>query len=401
MQEKEFMNQRLNYLSQLNEFDARHYVALWAMELGWGGVSKVRKLTGRSMDTIRKGISEIKTKSNSDLKELGRIRRQGGGRKRIVSKNPNIQKDIENILEQNTAGDPMSHLKWTNKSTYAITNELNTKELKVSEDTVGRIIKQLGYTLQLNNKSKESGSSKERDSQFKYINDMAKKFSRTKMPIISVDTKKKELVGNFKNAGRRWLKKGQAEIVNIYDFEYLAKGKAIPYGIYEVIKNNGFVNVGMSHDTSEFAVESIRKWWNIIGKNNYPKATSLLICADGGGSNASRSRLWKYYLQKLANETKLKIYVCHYPPGTSKWNKIEHKMFSFISMNWRGKPLTSYKIIVNLIKETTTKKGLKIAVKIDRRIYKKGKKVSEEDFKKINIQKHEINSKWNYTISKI
>ena len=255
--------------------------------------------------------------------------------------------------------------------------------------------------IQLNIKSKESGSSKERDSQFHCINDMVNVFVRKKQPIISVDTKKKELVGNFRNAGRRWLKKGQAEMVNIYDFEYLAKGKAIPYGIYEIINNNGFVNVGISHDTSEFAVESIRKWWKVLGKKNYPEAKSLLICADGGGSNASRSRLWKYYLQKLTNETKLKITVCHYPPGTSKWNKIEHKMFSFISMNWRGQPLTTYEMIVNLIKGTTTKKGLKISAKIDRKIYKIGKRVSEEEFKKINVQEHEINPKWNYTLSKI
>src|SRR3989338_6139901 len=336
MQEKELIKQKLSNLSQLNELEARHYVALWAMELGWGGISKVGKITGKSMDTIRKGIFEIKTKSNSNLKENGRIRKQGGGRKSIVNKNPDIQKKIENILEENTAGDPMSHLKWTNKSTYTIANEINAKGQRVSEDAVGRIIKQSGYTLQLNIKSKESGSSKERGSQFRYINNMVKEFVRKKQPVISADTKKKELVGNFKNTGRRWLKKGQAEMVNIYDFEYLAKGKAIPYGIYEIINNNGFVNVGISHDTSEFAVESIRKWWKVLGKKNYPEAKSLLICADGGGSNASRSRLWKYYLQKLTNETKLKITVCHYPPGTSKWNKIEHKMFSFISMNWRG-----------------------------------------------------------------
>lgn len=401
MKKEELVKQKVDYLSHLNEFDARHYVALWAMELGWGGISKVSKLTGKSMDTIRKGILEIKTKSNSHLKEIGRIRKEGGGRKKIINKNPNVKKNIENILEENTAGDPTNHLKWTNKSTYTITSELKAKGQKVSEDTVGRIIKQLGYTLQLNIKSKENGSSKERDSQFHCINDMVRLFARKKQPIISVDTKKKELVGNFKNAGRRWLKKGQAEMVNIYDFAYLAKGKAIPYGIYEIINNNGFVNVGISHDTSEFAVESIKKWWSVIGKKNYPKAKSLLICADGGGSNASRSRLWKYYLQKLTNKTKLKITVCHYPPGTSKWNKIEHKMFSFISMNWRGQPLINYEMVINLIKGTTTKKGLKISAKIDRKIYKIGKRVSKEEFKKINVQEHEINPRWNYTLSKI
>lgn len=399
MQEEDILKRKLLYLSTLNEFDARHYVALWATELGWGGISKVVKLTGKSVNTIRKGISELG--KLSELKENGRIRKTGGGRKKIIVKNPDVKKEIKNILEENTAGDPMSKLKWTNKSTYSIAEELKSKGKIISEDTAGRIIKQLGYSLQANIKSKESGSSEERDSQFRYINKQVKLFEDKNMPIISVDTKKKELVGNFKNNGRRWLKKGEAEMVNVYDFEYLAKGKAIPYGIYEVLKNNGFVNVGISHDTSEFAVESIKKWWNNIGENNYQNAKELLICADGGGSNASRSRLWKFYLQNFANETGLKITVCHYPPGTSKWNKIEHKMFSFISMNWRGKPLINYKVIINLIEGTKTKKGLKIKAKIDKKIYKLGKKVLEEEFEKINIEEHKINPKWNYTLSKI
>lgn len=399
MEKDDLVRSKLNYLSGLNEVDARHYIGLWAIELGWGGISKVNKLTGKSMDTIRKGIKEIN--SGRNIKKEGRLRKEGGGRKKIVNKNPTIQKNIENILEENTAGDPMSKLKWTNKSTYTITSVLNKKEKIVSEDTVGRIIKQLGYSLQLNKKSKESGSSEQRDSQFRYINEQVKIFSKKNMPVISVDTKKKELVGNFKNNGRKWMKKDNAEIVNVYDFEYLAKGKAIPYGIYEVLKNNGFVNVGISHDTSEFAVESIRQWWKNIGKKNYPLAKELLICADGGGSNASRSRLWKFYLQKFANKTGIKITVCHYPPGTSKWNKIEHKMFSFISMNWRGKPLRTYELIINLIEGTTTKKGLKIKAKMDRKIYQLGKRILEKEFEKINIKMHKINSKWNYTLSKI
>lgn len=398
---KQLLKMKLAYLSTLNELDARHYVALWAMELGWGGVSEVHKLTGKSMDTIRKGINEVGSRSISVLKKHGRLRKEGGGRKKIVFKDPTMKKKIDDILEETTAGDPMSALRWTNKSTYAIANELSSSGKKISEDTVQRFVRQQGYSLQLNVKSKESGSSEERDSQFRYINTRVKYFARRVLPIISVDTKKKELVGNFKNQGRRWLKKGEAEMVNIYDFEYLSKGKAIPYGIYELLRNNGFVNVGMSHDTAEFAVESIRKWWKYIGKKNYSHASALLICADGGGSNASRSKLWKYHLQKLANETKLQIVVCHYPPGTSKWNKIEHKMFSFISMNWRGKPLTSYELIINLIKNTTTKKGLKISARIDRKIYKNGTKISEEEFEKVNFQRHKINPQWNYTISKI
>jgi len=400
MEKEDLIRSKLNYLANLNEVDARNYVALWAIELGWGGISKVNKLTGKSMDTIRKGINEIKSGTNIK-KEEGRLRKKGGGRKKIAEKNPDVEKEIENILEENTAGDPMSKLKWTNKSTYTIAEELNFNGKIISEDTAGRIIKQLGYSLQANIKSKESGSSEERDSQFRYINEQVKIFEKKNMPVISVDTKKKELVGNFKNNGRRWTKKGKAEIVNIYDFEYLSKGKAIPYGVYEVLKNNGFVNVGISHDTSEFAVESIKQWWKNIGKRNYRNTKELLICADSGGSNASRSKLWKFYLQRFANKTKLKITVCHFPPGTSKWNKIEHKMFSFISMNWKGKPLRNYEMIINLIEGTKTNKGLKIKAKIDKKMYELGKKILEQEFKKINIKEHEINPNWNYTLSKI
>jgi hypothetical protein len=397
--EGQIVRRRLMYLNTLNEFDARHYLGVWAIEEGWGGVRKVSRLTGRSVNTVRKGIHEIETRENLYLKKSGRLRKEGGGRKKIVDKNPKVKKEIENILEENTAGDPMSRLKWTNKSTYSIADELKSKIQNISEGTIGAIIKELGYSLQANVKSKENGSSQERDSQFKYINEQVKIFEKKKMPVISVDTKKKELVGNFKNNGRKWQKKGKAEIVNIYDFEKFSKGKAIPYGIYEVLKNNGFVNVGISHDTSEFAVESIRQWWKNIGKRNYPKAKELMICADSGGSNASRSKLWRFYLQRFANKTGLKITVCHFPPGTSKWNKIEHKMFSFISMNWKGKPLRNYEMILNLIEGTRTRKGLNIRAKMDRNFYETGKKISEEDMEKINIFVHKVNSQWNYTIS--
>ena len=278
----------LQELSTLNEVQKRRFAALKAMELGWGGVTKVSEITKMSHNTIDKGIKEIKN-PKKDVSE--RLRKEGGGRKKIIEKNPEVKKDIENLLEENTAGDPMSKLKWTNKSTYTIAKELTLKGKNISEVTTGRIIKQLGYSLQANVKSKESGNSQERDSQFRYINEQVKRFAKKNMPVISVDTKKKELVGNFKNNGRKWMKKGKAKIVNVYDFESLAKGKAIPYGIYEVLKNNGFVNIGTSHDTSEFAVESIRQWWKNIGKRNYKYAKELLICADSGGSNASRSKL--------------------------------------------------------------------------------------------------------------
>ena len=398
--EADLIGKKLKYLSNLNEVNSRNYLGLWAIELGCGGISKVNIITGKSMDTIRKGIKEIKSGTNIK-NEKGRLRKEGGGRKKIADKYPEVKKDIENILEENTAGDPMSKLKWTNKSTYTIADELKNKSKNISEDSIGRIIKQLGYSLQANIKSKESGSSEERDSQFRYINEQVKLFEKKNMPVISVDTKKKELVGNFKNSGRKWQKKGKAEIVNVYDFESLAKGKAIPYGVYEILKNNGFVNVGISHDTSEFAVESIKQWWKNIGKRNYKNTKELLICADSGGSNANRSKLWKYYLQRFVNKTKLKITVCHFPPGTSKWNKIEHKMFSFISMNWKGKPLRNYEMILNLIEGTKTKKGLKIKAKMDKKIYELGKRISEKQIEKINILDHKINPQWNYTLSKI
>jgi len=382
-------------LLECNEVQRRRLAGVKAIEIGRGGLLQVCKLTGMSHHTVIKGMKEVR---NTKKQQTTRLRKEGGGRKKIIDKNPNVKKEIEDILEENTAGDPMSRLKWTNKSTYTIAEGLKNKNQNISEVTVGRIIKQLGYSLQTNFKSKENGSSAERDSQFKYINKQVKLFEKKDMPIISVDTKKKELVGNFKNNGKKYQKKGKAEIVNVYDFEYLAKGKAIPYGIYEVIKNNGFVNVGISHDTAEFAVESIKQWWKYIGKRNYPRAKELLICSDSGGSNANRSRLWKFYLQKFVNTTKLKITACHFPPGTSKWNKIEHKMFSFISMNWKGKPLRSYEMILNLIEGTRTKKGLKIRAKIDKNIYEIKKKVSDEDFEKINLVRHKINPQWNYTI---
>jgi len=382
-------------LSECNEVQRRRLAGVKAIERGRGGLQYVCKLTGMSHHTVIKGMREVR---DTKRKPSSKLRKEGGGRKKIIEKNPEVKKEIENILEENTAGDPMSRLKWTNKSTYTIADELKKSQQDISEGTVGNIIKSLGYSLQANIKSKENGTSEERDSQFRYINEQVKIFEKKSMPVISVDTKKKELVGNFKNPGRKWMKKGKAEIVNVYDFEYLAKGKAIPYGIYEVIKNNGFVNVGISHDTSEFAVESIRQWWKNIGKRNYPKARELLICADSGGSNANRSKLWKFYLQKFANKTQLKITVCHFPPGTSKWNKIEHKMFSFISMNWKGKPLRNYEMILNLIEGTKTRKGLKIKAKMDKNTYELGKKISEKQLEKIRILSHRINPQWNYTL---
>ena len=395
--DKALIKNKLDFLSRLNEYDARHYIGLWAMELGWGGVSKVNEITGKSMTTIRKGIAEINSKKKS--KNINRIRKQGGGRKELVKKKPTLLKTLEAIMSNSTSGDPMKHLRWTTKSTGNVAVELKKRGYNISPDTVGRLLKKEKYSLKANRRSKEGKSSPERDEQFKRINQKVEEFKIKKEPVISVDTKKKELVGNFKNSGKKWGKKGEFEEVNVYDFPSLAEGKAIPYGTYDVHKNKGFVNVGISSDTGEFAVESIKRWWDFNGKNDYPKAKEILICADGGGSNGSRNKSWKFYLQKFSNKMKLKITVCHYPPGTSKWNKIEHRMFSFISMNWRAQPLINYETVISLINGTKTKKGLTIKAKLDKRIYQKEKKFSDDEMTKLNLRYHEINPKWNYVIT--
>jgi hypothetical protein len=385
----------LNVFRGSNERQRRHLAALKALELGWGGVSKVCRMTGMSHNTVDRGVDELEQGKNV---QGDRVRVAGGGRKKIVDKDPEIKDNIERILRDNTVGDPMLFLLWTNKSLNNISKELKKEKHSISRYTVRRFLLEHGYTLQSNKKSKEHANSPRRDSQFRYINEMVGKFSGKNQPVISVDAKKKELVGSFKNAGKRWLKAGEAEEVNVYDFESLAEGKAVPYGIYEIARNKGFVNVGISSDTAEFAVNSIRRWWKNIGQKNYLQAKELLICSDCGGSNGNRNKLWAYHLQKFAEENGIKITVCHYPPGTSKWNRIEHKMFSFISMNWKGKPLVSYEVIINLIRGTKTKKGLRIRAKLDKRKYEKGKKISEEEFKKINRTRHSTNPEWNYTI---
>jgi hypothetical protein len=371
-------------------------VGLKALEFGWGGISKVGKLTGMDYKTIKKGMSEVE--SGKFIEKTKKLRKKGAGRKKLTYTYHQILKDLETIMDENTAGDPMSNLKWSNKSTYSVANELRLRGHKISEDTVGRLLKKEDYSLQSNKKTIEGSSSPERDEQFNYINEKSKEFVTTGEPVISVDAKKKELVGNFKNNGRTWKKKGEADEVNVYDFLSLAEGRITPYGAYDPARNEGFVNVGISYDTAEFAVESIRRWWNLLGTKRYPNATKLLIIADGCGSNGSRNKGWKQYLQKFANDTNLEIVVCHFPPGTSKWNKIEHRMFSFISMNWKGKPLTSYEIIVNLIKGTTTTKGLSIDAQLDVGSYEKGKTFSEKEMSKLHLERHKKHPNWNYTI---
>ena len=387
--------QILSILHQLNECQSRWYVAREAISFGRGGIKLMNKITGISRTTIIKGMKELKEDS---LRLNNRIRMEGGGRKKLEEKDSQLRGSLSKIMEEDTAGNPMSFVKWTNKSLHKIEKEIKRRGHNMSYRTIGRRLKEMGYSLQGNKKTFEGLTHPERDAQFHYINYTVGEFVKKKQPVISVDTKKKELVGNFKNSGRIWTKKGQAEHVNAYDFPSFAKGKAVPYGAYDITLNKGFVNVGISYDTAEFAVESVRQWWKQLGKKHYPKAKELLITADSGGSNGYRNRGWKYYLNKLSKETGLKITVLHFPPATSKWNKIEHRMFSFISQNWKGKPLTDFQVIINFIKSTTTEKGLQIFARLDRTKYQRGKIFTDEDMAKIMLIPHETHPGWNYTI---
>ena len=383
-------------ISGADEVQARRFAAAIALEIGRGGVSRVVELTGMSHLTIDKGIKELKETEKLEVPK--RLRSPGGGRKRIEDKDPGIIADLEKIMDENTAGDNMSLVRWSNKSTYRIADELKLIGHKIDPDTVGRILKENDYSLQANIKNIEGGSSEDRDAQFRYINEKGKEFMKEGNPVISVDAKKKELIGEFKNPGRTWNRKGEAKEVNVYDFPNLGMGKATPYGIYDTGNNEGMVNVGKSHDTSEFAVESIRQWWLLMGKERYPDAKELMICADGGGSNGSRNRGWKIHLQELVNKIGIPITVCHYPPGTSKWNRIEHRMFSFISMNWKGKPLVNYETVVKLIGSTKTRNGLTVTARMDDKEYATGIKHSDEEMAKLRIETHSLYPKWNYTI---
>lgn len=386
----------LKLLPALNEAQARWYAAQKAIELGHGGIERVHRLTGMSRPTIRKGIRELLTSDHLDA--TMQVRRPGAGRKRVEVNDPALLRALEKILEETTAGDPMSALKWTAKSVRAIARELTHLGHPVSPDTVDRMLHDLGYSLQVNQKTKEGSNHPDRDTQFRYINAQVKRFAAAGNPVLSVDCKKKERVGDFKNAGATWRKQGTPRDVNVYDFPRLAVGTAIPYGAYDVQRNEGLVNVGITHETAEFAVESIRQWWRRVGHQHYAQARSLLVCADNGGGNGSRNRAWRLFLQELADQTELSITVCHYPPGASKWNKVEHRMFSFISLNWRGEPLISYETVVNLIGATTTHTGLRVRAQLDRRAYKTGRKVSRDEFKALRITPHDVLPRWNYTI---
>lgn len=381
-------------LPLLDERQRRLTVAAEARAIGRGGISIVSRASGMSRSTIHRGLSDLKKKTPAN-----HIRRRGGGRKSLQETDPKVRIEIQKLVDPVTRGDPESLLRWTCKSTRNIARVLSSKGYLVSHMSVARALRGMEYSLQANKKTKEGDSHPDRDLQFQFINTTAMSFMAKKCPVISVDTKKKELVGNYKNVGQEWERKGMPLEVEGHDFPDPRVSKAVPYGVYDIADNKGWVNVGTSCDTAEFAVESIRFWWKEMGKKKYKKSKQILICADSGGSNGSRSHLWKKELQELANETGLRVSVCHFPPGTSKWNKIEHKLFSFITMNWRGRPLTSYRTIVKLIASTKTKSGLTVKVRMDRRKYKKGIKVPKKVMDSINIAKSNFHGEWNYTIS--
>ena len=388
----------LRVLGTLNEFQARVFVAQKALAEGRGGISRLSRLTGMSRPTIMRGIAELEGSAPLPRAEVDRIRRPGGGRKRREEGEPEIQRILVRILNESTAGDPMNYLKWTNKSTRMMADELGRHGHEVSHDTVARCLREMGYSLQANVKTLEGSQHPDRDQQFRYLNRQVSKFMRRRDPVLSVDTKKKELVGAFKNAGRRWHPEGEAAPVLIHDFPTPGEGKAIPYGTYDVARDEALVNVGITHETAEFAVESIRRWWRMLGKKAYPRTRRMLICADAGGSNGSRLRAWKVHLQGLADQLKLPITVCHYPPGTSKWNKIEHRLFSFVSMNWQGRPLVSYAAVVNLIGHTKTRSGLKVKTMLDTHRYETGQRFAEQAMNALRLKRHAFHGDWNYTL---
>jgi DNA-binding transcriptional ArsR family regulator len=380
----------------LDERQRRIMAAVEARSLGRGGITRVAEATGMSRSTVTGAVKELE----AGLVVTDRVRRPGGGAKSITEKYPTLEGALKALVDPETRGDPESALLYTLKSTRQLAAELQAQGYEVSHEMVAQLLRRLRYSLQANAKTKEGSSHVDRDAQFRYINDQVAAFSANGDPVISVDAKKKELVGNYKNPGREWQPVGEPEEVNVYDFPGKAVGKAIPYGVYDVQANEGWVSVGGDHDTAAFAVETVRRWYRSVGKPTYPGASRLLICADGGGSNASRSRLWKTELAGLVAETGLEVTVCHLPPGTSKWNKIEHRLFSHISMNWRGRPLVSHEVAVELIGATTTRTGLKVRAERDLGLYPTKVKVSDEELAAVPLHKHEFHGEWNYTIAR-
>ena len=383
-------------LPYLNEKQTRLYLANEALSHGWGGITLISNLSGKSTKTIQLGIKELK-KEIPAVPE-NRIRREGAGRKPEKDKQNGLEKAILDIVEAHTVGDPMRVIMWTGKSVRNIQKELAKQGFTASYELIRQILQQNNYSLQSNRRTQEGGNHPDRDAQFEFINTKSNKFISENQPVISVDCKKKELIGNYKNNGKEWVKVKSPTEVNVYDFIDKTNGKASPYGVYDVNNNRGWITVGTSSDTASFSVSTIRSWWENDGKILYPKATKLYINADGGGSNGLKNRLWKSELQQFANDTGLKIHVSHLPAGTSKWNKIEHRLFSYISINWRGKPLTSLAVMIGLINGTTTKSGLKVVAQLDEREYKTRIKISDEEFEKINCKQYKFHGEWNYII---
>lgn len=395
--DKQTLRERFQRIAQhLDEKARRLWCANEAIAIGFGGVSYVAIATGVSRTTITEGVKEIRGEKDIPYES---IRREGGGRKQETEKDRNLKPDIEKLVESQTRGDPERPLKWSSKSTRKIADELNTTNKRASHSLVSRILSGLGYRLQANRKTDEgTKDNPDRDAQFQFINEKTKTFQKKEYPVLSVDTKKKENIGNFKNNGKEYRKKGEPEEVNVYDFIDTAKGKVSPYGVYDLTKNKGWVNVGISADTAAFAVNSIRTWWQTMGTQEYQHAKEMLITADCGGSNGYRVRLWKTELQALATELHMTIHVSHFPPGTSKWNTIEHKLFCFISKNWRGKPLIDRVTVVNLIGSTATKTGLTVHARLDENQYEKGIKVSDEELSAVKLEKDDFHGEWNYKI---
>jgi hypothetical protein len=379
----------------LDERGRRRGVAAEARSHGRGGIAAVVRATSVSESTVRRGLAEI----DAGEAAPGRVRRAGGGRKPIGETDRTLDADLERLLEPDVRGDPGRPLRWSSKSGAKLAAELRAGGHEVADRTVLYALKRLGYSLQANRKTKEGASHPDRDAQFRYINETAKAALAAREPLISVDTKKKELVGDFKNAGREWRPRGEPELVRTHDFKDKQLGKAIPYGIYDLADDTGWVNVGIDSDTAQFAVASIRSWWEHLGQTRYPDATTLTITADCGGSNGNRSRLWKTELQQFADQSGLAIQVRHFPPGTSKWNKIEHRLFSFVSKNWRGKPLTSLEVIINLIGATSTQTGLDVYARLDPNPYPKGLKVSDRLLAAVNLTRDPFHPEWNYTVN--
>jgi transposase len=383
----------------MDERMRRQWAAIEASSLGWGGVSAVAQATGLARNTIQAGMREVAHRAAHPREAVeNRIRRPGGGRKRLTETDSQLLAALEALVDPATRGDPESPLRWTCKSTAKLAEELTHQNHPVTDRTVATMLREAGYSLQANRKTREGSQHPDRNAQFEHINQQVTTFLRQRQPVISVDTKKKELVGDFRNAGKEWLPQGKPEEVRVHDFIDKKLGKAIPYGIYDLASNQGWVSVGITRDTAQFAVASIRCWWNEMGSARFPRARKLMITADGGGSNSSRNRLWKVSLQELADQIQLPLHVCHFPPGTSKWNKIEHRLFCFITKNWRGRPLECHQTIVNLISNTTTDAGLVVRAALDSNEYETGIKVSDEELSRVKLKRNDFHGEWNYTI---